>query len=72
MKLHGIPRPMSMKTDIFKTRKRGPCIDSPSGGSKAARTRSSRNSAIASKSPNSEKAGFNDSIPTDNTSMTFF
>jgi GATA-binding protein len=74
MKLHGIPRPMSMKTDVFKTRKRGPSMDSPSGGSKAARTRSSRNSVITSKSPNSEKAGVGSiqDVPTDTTSMTFF
>jgi GATA-binding protein len=74
MKLHGIPRPMSMKTDVFKTRKRGPSTDSPSGGGKAARTRSSKNSVIASKSLNSEKAGVGpiQYSPTDTTSMAFF
>jgi hypothetical protein len=74
MKLHGIPRPMSMKTDVFKTRKRGPSMDTTSGGSKAARTRSSRNSVIASKSPNSEKTGVGSiqDLPTGTTSMTFF
>jgi hypothetical protein len=32
MKLHGIPRPLALKTDVFKKRKRSSCAEQPSGG----------------------------------------
>jgi GATA-binding protein len=46
-KLHGIPRPLSLKTEAFKKRKRSSCVSPGSGG--RGRTRAEKNLARASK-----------------------
>ena len=53
MKLHGIPRPLSLKTDVFKKRKRSSCTDQLPGGGRIRPIRRS-NTAISDPKPKSE------------------
>jgi hypothetical protein len=53
MKLHGIPRPLSLKTDVFKKRKRSSCAEQQPGGGRIRPARRS-NTAKSDPKPKSE------------------
>ena len=56
MKLHGVVRPLSLKTDVIKKRNRGSGASLPVGGSGGAATRASKKMGVQSTSgPNTRK-----------------
>ncbi|EKG17886.1 Zinc finger GATA-type protein [Macrophomina phaseolina MS6] len=65
LKLHGVVRPLSLKTDVIKKRNRGSGNSVPVGGSSRSKNKTSRKNSIAAQSsattPNSGKVSVADS-----------
>lgn len=62
LKLHGVVRPLSLKTDVIKKRNRGSGASGPVGGSRSKKAAARKNSVAqpAATTPNSAKGSAND------------